>query len=269
MVKKDSRIWEIDALRGLCIPGMIAIHLIYDVVNLYGFVHWPYPAWYALFKNNYGALFLLISGVSVTLGRRSVRRGITVFLSGMLVTAVTVGMYLLGMAGKEIIIYFGVLHCLGGCRMHWPGLKKLSTGQLLSLGICLVLLGWYLRRVTFDVPAVLRPLGLRFPGFSSSDYFPLMPNLGYFLLGAAFGRRFCGRSSNPPSGACSGPPAGRSATAPRPPGAAGPKNSRPTLPGPKAGWAGTHSPCRQWPDWKKQNKAIRSVSVTWGSSLSK
>lgn len=187
---KQNRIWEIDALRGLCIPGMILIHLIYDAVDLYGFVHWPYPAWYALFKNNYGALFLLISGVSVTLGRRSVRRGATVFLCGMLVTAVTVGMYLLGMAGKEIIIYFGVLHCLGVCMMLWPGLKRLSTGQLLSLGICLVLLGWYLRRVTFDVPAVLLPLGLRFPGFSSSDYFPLMPNLGYFLLGAAFGRRF-------------------------------------------------------------------------------
>lgn len=160
---KRNRIWEIDALRGLCIPGMILIHLIYDVVDLYGFVHWPYPAWYALFKNNYGALFLLISGVSVTLGRRSVRRGITVFLSGMLVTAVTVGMYLLGMAGKEIIIYFGVLHCLGACMMLWPGLKKLSTGQLLSLGICLVLLGAAFGRRFYPEKKTL------FPGVSAEN----------------------------------------------------------------------------------------------------
>ena len=41
----DKRIWEIDALRGLLIPGMIMIHLIYDVVDLYGFIHWPYPVW--------------------------------------------------------------------------------------------------------------------------------------------------------------------------------------------------------------------------------
>ena len=89
MQAKRQRIWEIDAVRGFCIPGMILIHLIYDVVNLYGFIHWPYPTWYSLFKNNYGALFLLISGVSVTLGSRSIRRGITVFLSGMIVSIVS------------------------------------------------------------------------------------------------------------------------------------------------------------------------------------
>ena len=36
---------------------------------------------------------------------------------------------------------------------------------------------------------VLLPLGFQFYGFSSSDYFPLMPNFGYFLLGAAAGRK--------------------------------------------------------------------------------
>ncbi len=32
------------------------------------------------------------------------------------------------------------------------------------------------------------PLGLPWKGFISSDYFPLLPNLGYFLLGAFLGR---------------------------------------------------------------------------------
>jgi uncharacterized membrane protein len=32
------------------------------------------------------------------------------------------------------------------------------------------------------------PFGFVYPGFSSSDYFPLLPNLGYFLLGAVLGR---------------------------------------------------------------------------------
>ena len=186
---KTNRIWEIDFLRGLCIPGMILIHLIYDVVNLYGFIHWPYPAWYSLFKNNYGALFLLISGVSVTLGRRSVRRGLTVFGCGMIVSAVTLGMYLIGMADSGILIYFGVLHCLGVCMMLWPLFRRLHPRQLLAAGIALVLAGWWLRGQVWDFP-FLMPLGFTFPGFSSSDYFPLMPNLGYFLLGAAFGRTF-------------------------------------------------------------------------------
>ena len=189
MAAKSNRIWEIDALRGLCIPGMILIHLIYDVVNLYGFIHWPYPAWYSLFKNNYGALFLVISGVSVTLGRRSVRRGLTVFGCGMIVTAATLGMYLMGMAGKGILIYFGVLHCLGVCMILWPVFRKLRPGHLLLVGIPLVLIGWRLRGQVWELP-LLMPFGFTFPGFSSSDYFPLMPNLGYFLLGAALGRTF-------------------------------------------------------------------------------
>lgn len=186
MEKTANRIWEIDALRGLCIPAMILIHLIYDVVNLYGFVSWPYPAWYSLFKNNYGAVFLLISGISVTLGRRSVRRGLTVFLWGMVVSVVTVGMYLLGMAGRGIIIYFGVLHCLGSCMLLWPLFRHLSPKGLTGLGLVLVLAGWWLRGQVWQLPALM-PLGFVFPGFSSADYFPLMPNLGYFLLGAAVG----------------------------------------------------------------------------------
>jgi uncharacterized membrane protein len=32
------------------------------------------------------------------------------------------------------------------------------------------------------------PLGLPWKRFSSSDYFPLLPNLGYFLLGSVIGR---------------------------------------------------------------------------------
>lgn len=187
-MEKRQRIWEIDALRGLCIPGMILIHLIYDVVDLYGFLHWPYPSWYSLFKNNYGALFLLISGISVTLGRRSLRRGIQVLGCGMIVTAVTVGMYLIGMAGKGILIYFGVLHCLGVCMMLWPVFRKWKPRMLAAAGAALALTGWWLRGTVMDVPVWLLPLGFQFPGFSSSDYFPLMPNLGYFLLGAALGR---------------------------------------------------------------------------------
>lgn len=184
-----NRIWELDALRGLLIPGMILIHLVYDVVDLYRFVDWPYPEWYSLFKNNYGALFVLLSGVCVTLGRRSIRRGLTVFAGGVACTIVTCGMYVLGMAGKGIIIYFGVLHCLGVCMMLWPVFRKSKSWQLVLLGAVLTAAGWVLRiHIYIDMP-ILMPLGFRFPGFASSDYFPLMPNLGYFLLGAAAGKK--------------------------------------------------------------------------------
>ena len=38
-----KRIWELDAFRGLCLLGMVLIHLIYDLTELYGFVGWNLP----------------------------------------------------------------------------------------------------------------------------------------------------------------------------------------------------------------------------------
>ena len=32
----SRRVWELDALRGLCILGMILVHLVYDIRELYG-----------------------------------------------------------------------------------------------------------------------------------------------------------------------------------------------------------------------------------------
>lgn len=187
-IPNKNRIWEIDFLRGLLIPGMILIHLIYDVVDLYGFWDVTLPQWYLTFKNNYGASFVLLSGLSVTLGSRSIRRGAVVFAGGMLCTAVTVAMYVLGAAGRGIIIYFGVLHCLGVCMMLWPLFRSWKKWMLAAAGVALVAAGWVLRtHIYIDMP-ILLPLGFRYPGFSSSDYFPLMPNLGYFLLGAALGK---------------------------------------------------------------------------------
>ena len=48
--------------------------------------------------------------------------------------------------------------------------------------------GLYLQTRVFDTSMVLMPLGFVPEDFASSDYFPLLPNLGYFLLGAVLGR---------------------------------------------------------------------------------
>lgn len=185
------RIWELDALRGLALLGMIGIHLIYDLVDLFGVWHWQQPVWYLLFKNNYGAIFLLISGISATLGSHPVKRGLQVFLCGFLCTAATVGMFLLGAAGKDIIVYIGVLQCLGLCMMLWPLFRRLPQWGLVGLGLLMAAAGLYLRTKAFPFPWLM-PLGFAPYGFASSDYFPLLPNLGYFLLGAALGKKVYG-----------------------------------------------------------------------------
>ena len=182
-----KRIWELDALRGLCILGVVIVHLIYDLVDLYGIIQWDYPSWFAFIKDWGGIIFILLSGICVTLGSHSVRRGLIVFGCGMICTAVTAGMLWLGMAGESIIIRFGVLHCLGLCMILWAVFKKLPTWFLVILSAVIVALGFWFQGIRVEA-TWLFPLGLTAPGFSSSDYFPLFPNLGYFLLGSVLGR---------------------------------------------------------------------------------
>lgn len=181
-----KRIWELDAFRGLCILGMVLVHLVYDLVELYGILQWTYPPIFSFLKNWGGVLFLLLSGTCATLGSRHLRRGLVVLGCAVLVTAVTGGMILLGFH-PSILISFGVLHCLGLCMLLWEPLRRLSTPVLALIGLVLVFLGLYFRTITVACP-FLFPLGLVHPDFFSSDYFPLLPNLGFFLLGACLGR---------------------------------------------------------------------------------
>ncbi|MBQ9149231.1 MAG: DUF1624 domain-containing protein [Oscillospiraceae bacterium] len=182
-----KRVWELDALRGICILGMVVVHFVYDLVDLYRVVEWEYPALFSFVKDWGGVLFLLISGICATLGSRSVRRGLIVMACGLVVSAVTVGMYLLDMAGKGIIIYFGVLHCLGACMILWFVLKHLPTWALGLGGAAMVAVGLWLRHQVFSFSYLIW-MGFMYPGFSSSDYFPLLPYLGFFLIGAFLGR---------------------------------------------------------------------------------
>lgn len=182
-----NRIWELDAFRGLCILCMVAVHAIYDLVELYRIVDWRYPALFSFVKDWGGVLFLLLSGICVTLGSRHIRRGLLVICCGLLVNIVTVGMYLLGFADRGIIIYFGVLHCLGCCMVLWHPVRKMPTWALAVLGAVLAGIGLWLRGQYFSFPWLI-PLGLTPAGFVSSDYFPLLPYFGFFLLGAVLGR---------------------------------------------------------------------------------
>lgn len=183
-----KRIWELDALRGLFILGVILVHFTYDLVELYRLVAWDYPNWFQFVMQWGGVLFLLISGISVTLGSRCLRRGLLVFFFGLVCTGVTTGMYLLGLSGQSIIIYFGVLHCLGVCMLLWPLFRRLPLWALIVCGVLLTALGFWMDAQPRTEVYWLMPLGIPWYTFASSDYFPLFPNLGFFLLGAVLGK---------------------------------------------------------------------------------
>lgn len=183
-----QRIWELDVFRGICILGMLAVHFIFDAVELFGIISWDYPPAFVYLQQWGGTLFLLLSGICVTLGSKHIRRGLIVLSCGLLCTAVTVAYARLANSGEGMIIWFGVLHCLGLCMLLWQLFRKMPVPVLAVLGILMAVLGIYLNNFCFSQDPYWIILGIPQVGFVSPDYFPLLPNLGFFLLGAVLGR---------------------------------------------------------------------------------
>ena len=182
---KKRRIWEIDALRGLMILFVVVLHALYFAANVLNLFRMP--QWLAMFMEYGGALFVVLSGLSATLGSRSFRRGVLVFLCGMALTLGSWLCVLLGFLPASMIIRFGVLHLLGVCMMLYPVLKKAPAWLLAALGPALVLAGFAVAELTVQ-SSWLFPLGLTNASFSSGDYFPLLPHLGWFCIGIVLGR---------------------------------------------------------------------------------
>lgn len=183
---KKERIWELDALRGLCILGMIVIHLLFDIVQIAG-VMLSVPSWVE-FIGAYGHIFfILISGICVTLANRSFKRGVIVFGAGLLVSYVTLFLDFV-LKFSYLRIWFGILHLLGICMMLYPIFKKLPVWTLAVLGAAFVVLGFWLQTVSVSVP-FLFPIGLCSDAvYAGSDFFPIFPGLGWFLIGAVIGK---------------------------------------------------------------------------------
>ena len=183
---KKQRIWELDAFRGLCLLGMIVIHVVYDL-TVFTSLRFSIPDW-LFFVSQYGhILFVMLSGICVTLGSRCLKRGMIVFVAGMIITAVTVFMdYVLKMG--NVRIWFGILHLLGVCMMLYPLFRKLPTWALTLIGCVFVAIGYWFTTFTVGVD-FLFPIGLRSGRiFTGADFFPIFPGLGTFLLGAVLGR---------------------------------------------------------------------------------
>ena len=186
MTEQKHRIWELDALRGICILGMIVVHFFFDL-SYFGDLSLTLPNWF-IFVRQYGhVLFVLISGICVTLASRSFQRGVVVFGAGLLITYVTMFMdQILGFSNMRI--WFGILHMLGICRMLYPLFKRLPHWALALIGVAFIALGFWFETFTVSVD-FLFPLGLRSGRvFTGSDYFPIFPGFGWFLVGAFLGK---------------------------------------------------------------------------------
>ncbi len=189
-VENKERIWELDALRGLFLIGMIVIHVIFDVRY---FLDVPVPTSriFDFVQNNGGVLFILISGICVTLGSRFVKRGLIVLGCGFAVTLVTFLMYLTGFSGVDIIIYWGILHLLGASMLLYGLIRKAPLWLVAVMAVILIAGGYMMSGIHYlsSFPQnLLLVLGAPPDDLGMGDYFPLLPYFGWFTAGVFLGK---------------------------------------------------------------------------------
>ncbi len=184
-IKKKKRIWELDFIRGVAIIGVVIVHVVYDLRAIFGVKFDPGAVFEAV--QEYGSLiFIVLSGICVTLGRHNIKRGLIVVAFGGVITAVTYIMAELGLISKYATIDFGILSCLGCCMLIYSLFKDANKWIILFSGAVFIALGFIVKDMKMPFP-YLTFLGLCEPSYSAGDFFPLFPNLGYFLAGSFIG----------------------------------------------------------------------------------
>ena len=182
----SERIKWLDGWRGLVCCLMVGYHLMYDCIIFrwlpYAVTQW----WPVFFLQRFIALsFIFLAGVSARLTRSNLRRGIITAGAGLLVMAGG------AVAGEPIL--FGMLQFLSVSMVlyHFAGRYADKVPDRLApwLWAGLYLVTRVISYTVFVQPKWLFWLGLRAPGFQSSDWVPVLPNLFMFLLGAWFGKK--------------------------------------------------------------------------------
>lgn len=211
--KKKKRIWELDFLRFVAITLMVVVHYNHAVIiaasalgkqngNLYTFVDYCYTFIYSsagkATQMTCGILFCILSGITSSFAskKRSLIKGIKYLAISILLTIAT---YVASMViNSELTIWFGVLHMLSCSMLLYAGINALVSlftenryilaAVTLCIGIIITVLGFTLDLAS--IPAdnnFLAPIGIFSSSFMSSDYYPLLPWSGIFLIGAAIG----------------------------------------------------------------------------------
>lgn len=177
----DKRIWELDFLRGIALILMVYFHTIYDLKEFNN-----YPASYSTGLNFYigkisAILFMLISGISSSLSRNNTKRGFMVLGIALLITIIT------HLYNLDYGIKFGILHFLGVSMLLAPLFIQCNKYVLIVLGIGILALGDFVSDINTSAN-YLFPFGITGSSFASSDYYPLVPWFGIFLIGLALGK---------------------------------------------------------------------------------
>ena len=186
-ISKHKRFWEIDLVRTVAILGLLNFHT-HEVLYYFDLIHNPLHGgvWHWVRLVNAG-LFIFPAGVALTIaysrGKRMssfMLRGLQIFGLGMVITLLSL------LVVPDQYVRFGILHFFGIAFILAPYFLRFRYINLI-LGAALMAIGIYLieQRIFVDFPWLLWLMPY---GFSTLDYWPLLPWFGLFLVGMFFGK---------------------------------------------------------------------------------
>ena len=193
---------------GLALLLMVLHHFIFDLRYLLELPVFAFQEtrWFVyLLQPFFLNVFLVISGVCCTFSRSNTKRALRLLLVAVALSVATWAASVL--SGYDLYIFFNVLHLLAiGILLYaWLTHGERKTGRRLPrTDVLLLLLAAALLWGASLLPKAegfgrwwLLPLGLPSQlDFTMSDYLPLIPWLGFFLIGTLIGRHaYAGRCS--------------------------------------------------------------------------
>ncbi len=192
-----KRLYTLDMIRGLSVIAMIIFHTLWDMIAFFGV---SMPIYAANIQKGFGMAigitFILVSGFSFGLGKRHFVRAVQVLCGGLCICAVT----LVIMPRAPII--FGVLSLIGSMMLIMIPLRRIleHINPYALFIICIFVFSCLtnlkvgrvgIGSLSFNVPKVLYSnifttyLGFPEKGFSSADYYPLLPWMPLYIAGYA------------------------------------------------------------------------------------
>ena len=180
----------LDMLRGICIIYVVVYHILYNLSEIFGGNYgFFYADWMNTTRNCFVGVLMVLSGISGSLTRSNLRRGLRTLGAALLITVVTA----VAMPSQKIT--FGILHFFACCMLLYaavrPLMKKLPVVPGAAVSVLLYFLTRNLYDTVTDVPRsfFLFALGFR-TGHTSADYYPILPWVFLFLAGGFLGRLF-------------------------------------------------------------------------------
>lgn len=168
-------------MRGTALILMVFFHLMFDLKEIYGYaVNYNQGLIYYIGKIS-AIMFIMISAMSSSLSHNNLKRAVKLLVAAAAITAAT------HLYDPVFGVKFGILHFLGLSMLLYPVFRDLNKYLLILLGILMISFGFYLDKI----PAKANYLflfNLTGLGWSSADYYPVLPWFGVFLFGMSLGK---------------------------------------------------------------------------------